>query len=91
MGETDSKALDEQDRRTTPRPRQIKTGKIVYEHASCTMDCVVLDLTDGGASILPDDILNCPKIFELQVRFGPTRQCEVVWQRGEKMGLKFID
>ena len=78
------------ERRRATRAKTIKGAEIVYNN-NCVMDCVVISLSDGGAAIQPEDALILPEHFMLKIKFGPTRSCEVCWQHGNKIGVRFLD
>jgi DNA-binding response OmpR family regulator len=82
---------DGSERRRDTRSKTIKGGEIVYNQSNCIMDCVVISLSDGGAAIQPEDSLILPDQFTLRVRFGPTRDCEVCWRHGNKLGVRFLN
>jgi hypothetical protein len=54
--------------------------------------CVVLDVSPGGARIATDDAMDVGDSFELAlVPDHPKRElCEVVWRRAKTYGVKFI-
>jgi hypothetical protein len=56
------------------------------------IECVVLDVSPGGAKIATDVALDVRDSFELAlVPEHATRQsCEVVWRRGKTYGVKFL-
>ncbi len=79
------------DRRDEPRTRLIKSAQIVYDDHKCVMDCVVLSVSDRGAALQPEDTLNLPERFELQIKFGAHHDCHVCWMHGNKLGVRFLD
>jgi DNA-binding response OmpR family regulator len=79
------------DRRDEPRTRLIKSAQIIYDDNKCIMDCIVLSLSDGGAALQPEDTLNLPEKFELQIKFGARHDCHVCWVHGNKLGVRFLD
>ncbi|MEE8501428.1 MAG: response regulator [Kiloniellales bacterium] len=79
------------DRRQAPRTRLIKSAQIFYDDNKCLMDCIVLSLSDGGAALQPEDTLNLPEKFELQIKFGARHDCHVCWVHGNKLGVRFLD
>ncbi len=79
------------ERRRATRTRTIKGAEIVYNTNTCIMDCMVISLSDGGAAIQPEDALILPEHFTLKIKFGSTRSCEVCWQHGNKIGVRFLD
>ena len=54
------------------------------------MGCLILDTSDTGALLRPDDILSCPKEFVLKPGIGQSRDCEVVWVKGETLGVRYM-
>jgi hypothetical protein len=56
------------------------------------LDCVVLDVSPGGAKIVTDAAIDIGGTFSLTlVPSHPKRQqCEVVWRRGKTYGVKFV-
>jgi hypothetical protein len=54
--------------------------------------CVVLDVSPGGARIATDEAMDVGDSFELAlVPDHPKRElCEVVWRRAKTYGVKFI-
>ncbi len=79
------------DRRVHPRKKVLKPAQIVYQDGNCVMDCVVADLSEGGAKIKYTDIFACPDSFELRMKDGPTRRCKVVRKSGRGAGVEFLD
>ncbi len=77
--------------RRQARTRLIKGAQIVYDDNKCVMDCVVSSLSDCAATLEPEDTLNLPEHFKLQIKFGPTHDCRVCWVRGNKLGVRFLD
>jgi hypothetical protein len=77
------------DRRREKRERTLRHGKVIYSGSSCMMDCLVLDLTEGGARIKPADIMLCPEEFVLKIQYSPLRSCEVVWRKNTELGVRF--
>ena len=78
-------------RRNGERCRTLKTGRIIYNNLSCVIDCMVLDVTDGGAKVQIADNLELPKDIRLEIQFGMTRNCQICWRDADKIGLMFVD
>ena len=73
------------DRRLT-----LKTANIHYDSNGHERECAVLDLSDGGACVIVASTTDLPDTFELTTdRDGLTRECKVVWRRGNRIGLSF--
>jgi hypothetical protein len=55
------------------------------------IDCRLVDLTEGGAKVLPPPGVELPQIFQLQI--DSTRilgAAEVVWRDYNHVGVKFL-
>ena len=78
------------DRRDSNRSNVLRGGQIVYRAATCTMECVVLNLSDEGAALQPADTPHCPDVFTLKIHHGPTYRCEVCWRYRNKLGVRFV-
>ena len=82
---------DEESRRQQHRTRTLKSGQIVYNNANCIADCLILNLSDGGAALQAADFFDVPSTFVLKVHHGETYRCEVCWQLGKKLGVRFVN
>ena len=78
-------------RRKSPRVRVLKLAHIVFQDGECTIRTRILDVSDTGAMLMPDEIFLCPKEFVLKPDAGVPRQCEVRWRRGTNMGVRFLN
>ena len=85
----ESEATPADDRRHSGREGKLLSGKIVYNKSSCVMNCVVLNISDGGAKLRPADIVHCPAEFALRVVGQRPRDCEVVWRSQDTLGVRF--
>jgi hypothetical protein len=67
-------------------------GWLIFEGSFAARPCTVLDISDSGARIEVSDPGAVPSklrlAFSRDVRTG--RPCEVVWQRGRAVGVKFV-
>ena len=77
------------ERRTVVRQRTFLKGVLSFHNGNSSEDCVVRDLTAGGAQIdLPHPL--APEVCELLV---PSREFRVraraVWRNGGRRGLRF--
>ena len=64
---------------------------LIFEGSFAARPCTILDMSDSGAGIEVSDAGAFPPklrlAFSRDVRTG--RPCEVVWQRGRTIGVKF--
>ncbi|HEX2257638.1 MAG TPA: PilZ domain-containing protein [Afifellaceae bacterium] len=80
----------DQDRRTEPRLRTLQTGRIVFNRASSTFDCLVRDMSERGARLRFGDILALPAAFELMIGGKGTRlPARIAWRKGAEAGVVF--
>ena len=77
------------ERRKSLRMASIRGGTIVYGRDRRSMSCILLDISDDGAKLVPADILDCPDRFTLKVADWSARDCKVIWRQGTLMGVKF--
>ncbi len=57
--------------------------------AAPVVDCVVLDVSEGGASVMSVNGAELPDTFELQVDMRMKMgQAEVAWRNGDAVGVK---
>jgi hypothetical protein len=78
------------ERRLNPRRRALKRALIVYRRGYSTMGCQILDISETGALLKPADIIFCPREFVLKPDIGTPHDCEVVWRKGEVLGVRFV-
>ena len=64
---------------------------IVYHDSKCDMDCLVLSLSDDGAALQPQDTINLPDNFLLQIKDGAVHECQVCWRHANKLGVRFVN
>jgi DNA-binding response OmpR family regulator len=57
-------------RRNQPRVRTLKSGQIIYNNANCIADCLILDISEGGASLQATDVLDLPNHVTLKEQHG---------------------
>lgn len=77
------------ERRLNPRNRVLRKARIVYREGYATMECVVLDLSEGGARLRLGDWLDVPGHFELRIERGPSRMAMVRHRRAGVAGVEF--
>lgn len=94
-------AEDEFDRRTAPRDvnegrrkhcriKTLKSAQVILEESGGTRDCIVINMSDGGAAIQLTGNLDMPQTFRLKIQQGPAQPCEVCWRHGNKLGIRFL-
>ncbi len=79
-----------EERRRHPRSHVLRRGQIVMSGGHTTMDCVLLDLSAGGAQLRVDNWLTLPQRFEVRIKGGPRHQAEVRHRNMERTGVQFV-
>jgi PilZ domain len=80
------------DRRKFVRRLTLKGGRLAYDCGSQTTDCLIRDLSEGGARIQVADVHCIPSELLLSFDDGRgSRSCFVRWRRGNALGIEFTD
>lgn len=78
------------DRRKFPRVPTLKAGRIEFNRRLNVVDCVVRNMSDGGACIQVEDTGWLPATFDLAVPIdGLKRACRVAWRSADKLGVAY--
>lgn len=78
------------ERRKLSRTRSLKTGKIIYNRNLFSVDCIVRNLSDIGASLEVTNSSGIPGTFDLHIPLdGFRRNCRVAWIKPKKIGVEF--
>ncbi|MFT3972251.1 MAG: PilZ domain-containing protein [Amaricoccus sp.] len=78
-----------EDRRTHRRARVLRRAKIVFSKGRAAVDCVVLDLSPGGARLRLGPMLGVPDGFELRIENGPVHAARVAYRAADATGICF--
>jgi DNA-binding response OmpR family regulator len=79
---------DRPERRRHRRFRTIKTAKIDH---GLGIDCKILNMSHSGAALrLPDDQIELPPSFRLELNDGISHVCKIRWRIGDRLGVKFL-
>lgn len=87
---TETQTTQAGEQRGWPRRTLLRSTKILYSNRSCVMDCVIVNMSEGGAKLRPADMAGCPNEFALQVHNNHFLECEVVWRKQNVMGVRFV-
>jgi hypothetical protein len=78
------------ERRACGRPRSLKGGLLRFNRGYGTMECVVRNLSAGGARLVFGDAVAVPARFELRIGTdGAWRPALVRWRRDDQVGVSF--
>jgi len=76
------------ERRRAGRHRALLAGKLANEDATTTIDCVIRNISDTGAMIETTTPHLIPSRLHLvQIKEGTAWDVEVIWRRGNRIGL----
>ena len=87
----DNDASPRDERRAEPRRRVLFKGKIIYPHNSFSADCVIKDLSPGGAriAVAPEAMSADP--FLIVVKEAVVHRSTTAWRNATQAGLRFHD
>ena len=73
------------------RRRTLKGGRLSFDDGLGNTECVIRNLSPGGARIQVANIRSVPSEFVLTFDAdGSSRPCFVRWRRGDSLGVEFI-
>lgn len=78
-----------EERRRYPRKHLLRRGRIVFRNGHSVVDCIVMDMSDGGARLKMAEWLGVPPTFELRIENGPSLDAEVRYRDMEHTGVAF--
>ena len=79
------------DRRQSPRAHVLRRASIVFRRGHSAIDCIVLDISSGGARLRVSDWLGLPDSFELRIERGLAHEVRVRHRAMEFAGVEFVD
>jgi hypothetical protein len=79
-----------QEHRRTARRRVLKGARITLKGHVTAIDCVVRNLSDGGACLKVASPIGIPDTFDLVVDAASVRHCRVVWRKATQIGVTFV-
>ena len=78
------------ERRRFDRHRTLLGARMV-SRGGIANGCHIVGISVSGATVRSGDLLACPTKFDLIPHLGPSRHCEVVWRKGDVLGVRYID
>jgi PilZ domain len=76
------------DKRDTPRQNVIKAGTISFDGTG--IDCLVRNMSVGGANLEVESQIGIPSSFELVINVERSNHhCHVVWRKARQIGVAF--
>ncbi|MBI4920429.1 MAG: PilZ domain-containing protein [Devosia nanyangense] len=62
---------------------------IVFDSGRTRVDCVIRNLSDGGARLEVATVKNIPQSFDLLVPRHRPHHCRVAWRALKELGVEF--
>ncbi|NHT76424.1 PilZ domain-containing protein [Rhizobiaceae bacterium CRRU44] len=78
-----------EEHRHRPRMRTFKSGRLVFNEGSSTLDCVVRNISDGGAKLSFNQVAAIPDVFQISLSDGAKKTCRIVWRKSLDVGVSF--
>ena len=82
--------IDKNNQRAHARHKVFKGGKVSFNNDSSMVDCIVRDLSEGGARLEFQSHFDCPRFVILRISDGDAYNCEVRQFANNIMGVKFL-
>ncbi len=82
--------MDKQEHRAHPRFKVYKGGKISFNNESSIVDCIVRNISEGGARLEFQSHIDCPRFIVLRISGGEAYNCELRQFANNIMGVKFL-
>jgi CheY-like chemotaxis protein len=84
--------LAAQDARLSARIRAYLGARVVFNNRFSTVDCMVRDISAGGAKLVFSGNDPVPQEFELHIpQKGLCYRARIVWRRGLSCGVQFLE
>ena len=71
------------------RRRMLKGAKLSFNNGYGAMECVVRNVSEGGALLAFGDTSAVPTLFNLAIGGEPARPARVRWRRETAIGVEF--
>lgn len=78
------------ERRKTPRLRALLGARAYFNQRNSTLDCVVRNVSEGGALLAVSDAVALPPSFELEItQRQRSYAARICWRDGSRIGVAF--
>lgn len=79
-----------EERRKAVRHKTLKGARIVFNNGWASIVCTVRNISDGGAKLQVESVVDVPSTFTLVFDDGsPSRECYVRWTMSATPGVGF--
>jgi hypothetical protein len=81
---------DMTERRRATRQRSFLRGCICFNNRHSGADCLIRDISEGGARLIFSNIVNTPDVVDLHIPHKEQMlRAHVQWRRGDEVGVTF--
>lgn len=87
---TELLTLGRRENRLQPRRHTMIVATIVYDGGRMRLDCVIRNLSDGGAKLEFATVRGIPQTFDLMVPGHRPQHCRVAWRALKELGVQFM-
>lgn len=78
------------EKRLQPRRNTMIVATIVFDGGNSRIDCVIRNLSEGGAKIEVPSARIVPQTFDLMVPGHRPQHCRVAWRALRELGVQFM-
>ena len=78
------------EKRLSPRRNTMIVATVVFDGGRTRLDCVIRDLSEGGAKLQVATVKGIPQSFDLMAPGHRPHHCRVVWRALKEMGVQFV-
>lgn len=78
------------EKRLQPRRNTMIIATIVFDGGNSRMDCVIRNLSEGGAKLEVASARVVPGSFDLMVPGHRPQHCRVAWRALRELGIQFM-
>lgn len=75
--------------RAHTRRKTLKHGSLILKAGGLKVDCIIRDISAGGARIWRPHWISLPPRFELAIPGEMSRAVRLCWQHGQEAGVQF--
>lgn len=78
------------EKRLAPRRNTMLKATIAFAGGKKRMDCIIRNLSDGGAKLEVAAVKDVPPTFDLLVAGHRPQHCRVAWRALRELGVQFV-
>lgn len=83
-------SLSRRENRLQPRRNTMIVATVVFDGGRVRLDCLIRNLSDGGAKLEFATVRGIPQSFDLLVPGHRPQHCRVAWRALKELGVQFM-